>query len=231
MFTEIFSSLPDGAFWPSGKFFKALGAALDGDRARLMPGSGNEIPSDSGRWFATRGSGTSGTATFPYQIISCGVNGSNQPLIGVNFYSYLFKELDTSNRQTITGLLTATPSSSDPGAFVVPAIGQKIWLEITISSAELITAATINHGAPWATYPAPKTVSGGDSSAYYPFYKMLIAEVVADSDLRSGTTYTVGTEQRKVIQCVKDNQLLTAWAIDGIPCLVPERWNVPGLDT
>lgn len=200
--------------------------------------SGANIRKQSGpAWVMLSGSAESAASSgatieyAPYEVISCDSNKSGDPLIGINFYSYLFKELDTSKRQTITGLLTDTPSSSDPGAFVVPSIGDKIWLEITISEATLVTAATISHGAAWSGYPAPKAVSSSGSGSYFPYYKMLIAEVVAATDLRSGTTYTVGTEQRKIIQCARENQLLTAWAIDGVPCLVPEGWSVPGLDT
>lgn len=51
----------DGATWLTGKLWNALIDALVADRARLIQGSGDEIPTKTGRWFHIR-PGTNGDA-------------------------------------------------------------------------------------------------------------------------------------------------------------------------
>jgi hypothetical protein len=45
------SSIPKGAFWMTGDLLRDFVDVLIADRARLAEGSGNELPSEKGRFF------------------------------------------------------------------------------------------------------------------------------------------------------------------------------------
>lgn len=76
LFTEFFRDLPDGAFWPDGKFFKRLGQLLDRDRFRLESDS-DEIQTDNGR-FGIAGGGDGGAVKLlPFQIVPSDEHNNN----------------------------------------------------------------------------------------------------------------------------------------------------------
>jgi hypothetical protein len=59
---QLLSGLGDGPIWVTGAWLKQLVAAIIEDRARLVEGTGDEIPTPWGRFLNVRGSGK--TATF-----------------------------------------------------------------------------------------------------------------------------------------------------------------------
>src|SRR5581483_9176275 len=122
------------------------GPITAGDNVGIDDGSG-ELPKRDGAKFIGKAEATfSGTDTVlipvrlgggsqrktfvPFEIISVGKSEGGDNLIGVNFFSTIFKSLVGNDTLTISGLLTSpNPTTSDSGAFAVPAIGEKIWVE------------------------------------------------------------------------------------------------------
>ena len=229
--------------WGGAKFKKAwkqLCRAID-DRTPL-PGFNiavNDQPGE-GRVLNAQASSSSSTTTKPFAIISIGNNGSGTPMIGVYFYSTIFKSVKVSDNLTITGVLTSgTPLPTDAGGFECPAIGEKIWCKILTADPgdtdHILQpfAASIQYGAAWDGYPDPITINSDDPvNPFQESYEMLIAEVVADSDLRPAIlSFTISETIRKIVQIQKTNVILTNWAVNGQVILVPEPWNQLGLAT
>ena len=76
LFRDFFGSLPDGYFWPKGKWWKDLGTLLDEDRARLVPGQGNsEIQTGDGRFLSIGRSGSASEGG-PFTLVSLDTSGN-----------------------------------------------------------------------------------------------------------------------------------------------------------
>lgn len=93
----------------------------------------------------------------PFQIINTTTSVSG-PQVKVALDSWLMKSREVDDKATITGL--------DASFTVEP--GDLIWIEIGVTSGAMTGAATIEHGAEWASYPKTYDVAGsGQASAYF----------------------------------------------------------------
>lgn len=100
LFREFFRELGDDPFWPTGKWWKRLGDLLDYDRARMVPGQGDEIQLGDGRFFNFRGGAQIAAQGGPFVLVS--LDGSGNLLLGPG---------------TVNGLVPSNPFSpiSCPG--------------------------------------------------------------------------------------------------------------------
>lgn len=157
----------------------------------------------------------------PAKVISLGGG-----VVGVYYYTSLLKSLTVTDTQTITGLLTTpTPDDEDAGAFTCPAIGQKIWLEITVNSSLAITAASIQNGDAWTDYGDPIRINSS-GTPYQDRFFQIIAEIVDPAtDGRIGTVVTVGAEQRKIVQILKSNLRMELRVVNGALAMIPVFWH------
>ena len=145
---KLASELPDGPFWPSGKWFKRLLDSLIRDRACLIPGDGAEIPSDSGRFFDVVAGGGNNAGAVPFQVINASTsNGSGgvDIKVKVSLDSWLSRSVRPADKLTITGL----------GAPFEISLGYRIWLKVAWDPLNLSAppTATIVHGAPGTLWP------------------------------------------------------------------------------
>lgn len=178
----------------------------------------------------------------PFQIIAVPkAQPTDIQQIGVNFFSAVFQSLGVSDEISISGLLSADPPESwDSGAFDLPAIGDKIWLQIgtcdpSDGDHKLQAWADTTQiqygpvgGSLWDEYPNPVALNADDpTNPYQEFYNLLIAEVTdyETDDRPAILDFTIGTgtnaEHRQITQLYSRNVLLTTWAVNGIACLVP----------
>tara|TARA_R110000868_G_scaffold64854_5_gene194637 strand:+ start:18012 stop:18866 length:855 start_codon:yes stop_codon:yes gene_type:complete len=159
----------------------------------------------------------------PFQVlILSNPADATQQMVGVYYYSDLWKNL--SGKQTITGLLSASPAWGDGGLFACPEVGDLIWLSIGVTSKDDITAdaAAIEHGSPWDGHPNPIILTTEDGITYQTDYNQIIAECVATTDPRPGITVGTGVDAVKIVQHLKTSLICSQWVVDGRVCLVTE---------
>lgn len=126
---KLQNSLPSGAMWVTGEWLKSLIQALLEDRARLMNGSGTEIPSASGRWFQIDGAGGSGNPSHPFKLI----------VTGEHSVRVVFGDV---NSEIPDGM-----SEGDEPQYVLTVAGTgSIWLVVTTDPDGDITSVSIDSG-------------------------------------------------------------------------------------
>lgn len=141
------------------------------------------------------------------------VPGTN--LIGIGPFGYVLRCDGTALQTTITGQLASTaPSSTDPNAFICPAIGSIVYLKINTNfggfgglDPSLSGGCDIKHGSAWTGHPIPSiyVTSGGElvQSAFC----VKLASIDSPSSDRAGV-FTVdfgGGDVRKVVQWFNRN--------------------------
>jgi hypothetical protein len=90
------------------------------------------------------GSDAPDTPPHPFQVLTR-TDSEGNVFAGVVYFSKLFKSLAPDDAQTITGLLLENPLPTDPGWFAIED-GDLIWLEVTLTTGQVISTATIEHG-------------------------------------------------------------------------------------
>ena len=178
----------------------------------------------------------------PFQILSLGKNAGGEEVIGVNYFSAIFKSLKVDDKMSISSLLTTgEPTADDAGAFAVPNIGDKIWVQIGTADPDAtdpnnwhpltpwqattqIQYGPVGPGNLWDEYPDPVSINSSDDPArpWQEFYNLLIAECTDfDTDDRPALLdFYVNGEHRQITQMYSKNVLLTTWA-DGMAIMVP----------
>lgn len=183
-------------------------------------------------------SAVAATQIVPWQIISVGTPPGGSPLIGVNLESHIFKSLNLTDTLAVTGLLaSSTPALTDPGAFAVPAIGSKIWVQIGTADPSddthapqpwagttMIQNGAVGGGGLWDEYPDYSINVDDPANAYQEFYNLLLAEVTDfDTDNRPALLdFTIGGEHRQITQVYSKNVNLINSTVDGKPFLIPD---------
>lgn len=174
----------------------------------------------------------------PFDVLSSVVEDVTK--LGISEFSTLGTIASSTE---ISGLLaTSDPiSPADPGLFAVPAIGEKIWLQIGTADPanpengpQLWEATTmIRHGAVgsgnlWEEYPQPiATNTDAPDKPFQEFYNLLLAEVTDyETDPRPAhMVVNAGTPEspdvRQITQCWSRNIVVAHWVINGLLCLVP----------
>lgn len=219
-----------------------LNAILDAiDRSRIQFGANVTGQfSNSGTTINANPPATAGGPELetPFLVITQVNDGT--PQLGVISNSHLFNGEDKDVYEEDNsgwGLLSDDRTS---GWFDVPSVGDKIWLEIALSSVDQsITSIDIRHGPVvvdnWDEYPNPIAINT-DDNPYQNFYNQIIAEVTDPTqDPRPGFTIQMGTDDtRKIVQLLFTNlNMATAHTVPGvdglsIPLLVPIPWCEPG---
>lgn len=229
MFAELFEKLPDGPFWPSGKWWKEFGRKLDRDRARVVQPTGSEIPSESGRWFnltPTKSTGSTNTAPHPFEIIDSSetVDDVFVPKVTVNIDSWL-RSLSkrAANKLTVTGL----------GASFEVEDGTLIYLKIDLEN-ELYT---IEHGDPWDGYDEPVKFTGtGESKVQTHAFAVIgyVQGVPDPNPYPDRVTMIIPASEDspnlQIVQCMTTHQMLCRDCFDGDDVIVPVPASAPGPD-
>jgi hypothetical protein len=229
-------------------------AEIEQNRIRQGPGirtsvtsSGTTVSTDNVvRWGASSqsGGGVGNNWATPFSVIS-GYPLEGMPRLRVHGESYL-SIIETGGLLDITGLGAIPGSGSDnvddPGQFDIPAIGDSIWIESTVSGFN-ITSSSIWTGKAgvdgWSNYPDPikvETITPEEGSPYQAVTatRALIAHIVAADDPRQGDIYTVPgaqpedqSENRKVLQRLTTNLGVQVLVMKGIACPVLVPWHGP----
>lgn len=240
--------LPKGPKWMKD-WWANCKDALERDRINAA-GDIKFSETDCGRIPFVDAGGTTSVSVFhdfpfnPFQIISIPQKDA-APKIGVSYNSKVFKNL-SCDILTISGLMaSATPDSGDPGAFDIPSIGQKIWLQIATcatsgdaprpleltsgGSATLIKKGVVGTTNSWNNYPDPVFINTAtDNKHFQEFYNLLLAEVVdPKNDSRpailslDASSEQDGSGMRNIVQMWSRNTMMVLWAVMGDVCYVP----------
>ena len=186
----------------------------------------------------------------PFQVIK-GPIQDGEPTIGVIADSHVINGSDKDSNEEDNsdwgkpGLLTDDAPWDDPGWFIVPGIGEKIWLQFTFDPDGNLTSIDLQKGEVgpdnlWDEYPDPISINVDDpANPYQEFYNLLIAEVTdPEADPRPGfqLVYSEGT-RLQVTQILKTNVMLvdatTTEDADepNVPIMVAIPWSAPGTAT
>ncbi len=169
---------------------------------------------------------------------------TGNPQIGVIADSHVINSADKDTNEEDNsdwGLLTDDAPDDDPGWFVVPEIGSKIWLQFTFDADGNLTDISLEYGVvgtdQWDEYPDPISINTDDeSNPYQEFYHLLIAEVTdPEQDPRPGfqVTFSDGTAAQ-VTQILNTNVELVPAATTSdadtpnLPIMVAIPWTAPG---
>lgn len=176
-------NLPRGAFWITGDLLRSLLDLILEDRARLMPSSGDEIPSPQGRWFNTRGGTGDGTGatTHPFLVIDASTTGPD--VAKVRIYSGTINAMD----QVANGPFSA---GDDPVLTKTVTNGQHVYVDITLSYNSTTgvwsyTSFTITAGALPSATP---------THAYYSLGTVVVASNAVTS-IGGGVSGNIGHER------------------------------------
>lgn len=183
----------------------AIEAKGDGDRWQILW----KRPLESAATAITR-SGSS--ASHPFQVLDASMTGQMKVKGYVD--SYIFGGTDLTTPLTLggTGLDTAANVAED----------DVCYLEFTLDDAVTITAQEFKVGAQWSGYPAMFHLDTTDpDNPFVDKIRLLIAEVVATSDTRDGTTISDGTDSLKIIQRWRNNIFLQPCAAEGATAYLP----------
>lgn len=136
-------------------------------------------------------------------------------LIGISPNGYVLPADGTVSKIAITGQLASTnPSPTDPGAFICPAIGGGVWLELNTDQGtdidpSLSNGGKIMHGTLWSGHPNPNAFSGDGISLYGVTYYLLLAKIEDPSSLHPGFVIDFGgSDKRKVVQWYNQNVVM-----------------------
>jgi hypothetical protein len=184
----------------------------------------------------------------PFQVVvgpMTSNDGMGDPQIGVISDSHVMNSVDKNTNELDNsdwgdegaGLLTDDMPDDDPGWFVVPKIGSKIYLRFEFDAMGTVLSVDLEYGAVgtdgnWPRFPDPIEII---PNGYQQYYYMLIAEVTdPEEDPRDGLQLTLsdGTAVQ-VTQMWKTNAMLTTanatWNADqpGLFLIVAIPWIGP----
>jgi len=188
----------------------------------------------------------------PFQVVvgpNSNSDGSGEPQIGVTSDSHVMNsadkdvnEIDNSDwGDEGAGLLTDDRPADDPGWFVCPAIGSKIFLRFEFDADRNVKSICLEYGSVgdgdnWTQYPDPIEINTEDKdNPYQQYYHVLIAEITdPENDPRPGIQLSFSDgKQVQVTQILNTNLMLTpAVTTDdadqpNIPLMVAIPWMAP----
>jgi len=205
-------------------------AMIDCVRAsQLSPGSGVRITRTPGGTTLAVDKAAIKTVNLPqlpFQVVQ--ISSGDNPTIGVISDSHV---INSANKDAYEednsdwGLLT---DDETQGAFNLPDIGDKIWLQFTFDESQNLTSIDLKHGpvgaGEWDEFPDPISINT-DGTPFQEYYHQIIAEATdRDSDPRDGFTATAtdGTKV-KIVQILNTNLTL-------VPAITTKDANEPNLN-
>ena len=157
-------------------------------------------------------------AASPFQILTQ-TNGSNLQW-GVSSNSGLFNSLSPQSKVAITGLLPASPTSSDTTwKNVSKTQDDRIWLEVTLGSLLTFSSASINTCGSGGSFDITANAWSANSYAETTATGQTVRALIGWSKVQTGSNPPV------VTQCIFSNLLLTNTLIDGIGSRFPFPWD------
>jgi len=187
--------------------------------AQLSPGSGVRITrTPSGTTLAVDKAAikTVSLPQLPFQVVPISVGDPNtdeNPTIGVISDSHVINSADKDAYEEDNSDWGLLSDDETDGAFDLPDIGDKIWLQFTFDQDQNLTSIDLMYGPvgddDWDGYPDPISINT-DGDPYQDYYHQIIAEATdPDSDPRDGLTMTANDGTKvKIVQILKTNLTL-----------------------
>jgi hypothetical protein len=197
--------------------------------AQLSPGSGVRItrtPSGTTLALDKAAIKTVTLPQLPFQVVQ--ISSGDDPTIGVISDSHVINSADKDSYEEDNSDWGLLSDDESDGAFDLPDIGDKIWLQFTFDEARNLTSIDLKYGPvggdDWDEYPDPIAINT-DGDPYQEFYHQIIAEATdPESDPREGFTATANDGTKvKIVQILKTNLTL-------VPAITTEDADQPNLN-
>lgn len=165
--------------------------------------------------------------TTPFQVQQAPSEEGDQPgriYVYVDGQSFLMKDQNEHDFVNITNI------SNGYHRFLLPAIGDVFVVLVEFDNAMDVLSATFYSDSLGNIPVYPKPIQRDDTAegVYYLRQKFLwipIAEVVAKTDPRQGTVYTDNGQEKKVVQLVYTDLMMTWEVVDGMAGIIARPWN------
>lgn len=208
-----------------------LGDAIRANRITGFVGGRVEINA-SGTSLIANQSGSSGGGevtlpTTPFQILQAPPQTGDQPgrvYVYVDGQSFLMANQNEHDFVSINNISTGYHRFLLPPLYDVFVVLVEFYQTMDIKSATFYPENLANI----PLYPAPIQRDDTAEGVYYLRQKFLwipIAEVVDTTDPREGTVYTDDGIQKKVVQLVSTDLMMTWEIVDGMAGIIARPWN------